>query len=206
MRYERQKELTAFLGIVSVLMIVIVAFITNVFMGGLSKLLILVIVLAASLAAVAALMSIMVSRRLGREREKRRVFLIYACEDLEAARKLAADLRERGFNPWLDIEEITPGQVWQKTVIHALEKSAAAIALVSKYFSKKGFVQEELKVALEILQEREKDISPIIPVRLDDSEVPERLSHIHWVNLFDENGMDLLSKGLSRVTSEGHTA
>jgi len=205
MRYEHLKVFIASLSIASVITAIIVTLRTNMLVGDYSRAFTLSIALAAILAGVAAFMTIIVSRRLTREREKRRVFLIYACEDLEAARKLAVDLREQGFNPWLDVEEITPGQVWQKAVIHALEKSVVAIVLVSKNFSKKGFVQEELKVALEILQEREKDISPIIPVRLDDSEVPERLSHIHWVNLFDENGLDLLSKGLSRITSERHT-
>ena len=72
--------------------------------------------------------------------------------------------------------------------------------LISERLSKKGFVQEEIKVALDTLQERKKDISPVIPVRLDDSEVPERLSHILWVNLFDEGGMERLVEGLRNLT------
>lgn len=201
MRYQRRKEFTALLSVISVFMTIAIALVANIFIGGYySKTFTLVTAFAAILAAMAATMSILISRRLSREREKRTVFLIYAREDLEAARKIAADLREQGFSPWLDVEEITPGQVWQKAVINALEKSATAIVLVSKNFAKKGFVQEELKVALEILQEREKDMSPVIPVRLDDTEVPERLSHIQWVNFFEENGLERLSKGLSRIT------
>jgi len=200
MRYQRRKEFTALLSIISVFMTIAIALVANMFIGGYSKSFTLVTAFAALLAAMAATMSIIISRRLSREREKRTVFLIYAREDLEAARKIAAYLREQGFSPWLDVEEITPGQVWQKAVINALEKSATAIVLVSKNFAKKGFVQEELKVALEILQEREKDMSPVIPVRLDDTEVPERLSHIQWVNFFEENGLERLLKGLSRIT------
>jgi len=200
MRYQRRKEFTALLSIISVLMTIAIALVANIFIEGFSNSFTLVTAFAAFLAAMAATMSILISRRLSREREKRTVFLIYAREDLEAARKIAADLREQGFSPWLDVEEITPGQVWQKAVINALEKSATAIVLVSKNLAKKGFVQEELKVALEILQEREKDMSPVIPVRLDDTEVPERLSHIQWVNFFEENGLERLLKGLSRIT------
>jgi len=156
---------------------------------------------AAGIAALAASISIMGSRRLAREREPRRIFLIYAREDLEAARRLAAELREHGFHPWLDVDEITPGQVWQKAVIRALEESAVALVLVSEHLAKKGFVQEELKVAMETLQEQERDFSPVVPVRLDNSEIPERLSHVQWVNLFEETGMERLLSGLNRVVS-----
>jgi hypothetical protein len=72
---------------------------------------------------------------------------------------------------------------------------------VSEHISKKGFVQKEIQLALDVLQEREKNISPVIPVRLDDSKVPEMLSHIHWVDLFDQQGMARLMSGLSKVVA-----
>jgi hypothetical protein len=75
------------------------------------------------------------------------------------------------------------------------------LVLVSEHLAKKGFVQEELKVAMETLQEQERDFSPVVPVRLDNSEIPERLSHVQWVNLFEETGMKRLLSGLSRVVS-----
>jgi hypothetical protein len=206
MRYERRKEITAALSIISVFIALMAVFFTKTLIGDFSRSLVLITGFAAMVAALAAVMSIMISQRLAKEREKRRVFIIYAREDLEAARNLSANLRELGFNPWLDVDEISPGQVWRKSVINALEKSSMALVLISKNLSKKGFVQEELKVAMGILQEREKDISPVIPVRLDESEVPESLSHIHWVNLFEENGIDRLVKGLSIIAEGKHSA
>ena len=158
---------------------------------------------ASIIAGAAAAGMMMLSRRLAREREERQVFLIYAREDLETARKLTAALREHGFRPWLDVEEIMPGQVWQKAVTRAIEQSAAALVLVSAHLQKKGFVQEELKVALETLQEREEGLSPVIPVRLDDSEVPERLSHVQWVDMSEQRGMERLVSGLRRIVKSG---
>jgi hypothetical protein len=202
MRYIRRKEFTALLSVLSVFIAMTAALITTlVKIDGFTKSFTLITAAAAVIAAVAASMSIMGSRRLAREREGRRIFLIYAREDLEAARSLAAKLKEHGFNPWLDVDEITPGQVWQKAVIRALEESAIALVLVSEHLAKKGFVQEELKVAMETLQEQERDFSPVVPVRLDNSEIPERLSHVHGVNLFEETGMERLLSGLNRVVS-----
>ncbi|MCX5890309.1 MAG: toll/interleukin-1 receptor domain-containing protein [Deltaproteobacteria bacterium] len=199
MRYEKRKEINAILSLLS-LFITLAGVITAGLYLISAKSTILITGFSAILAGLSAIMSIMISRRLKMARERHRVFLIYAREDLEAARKLAAELREHGFKPWLDIEQITPGQVWQKAVIRGLEECAVALVLISEHLSKKGFVQEEMKVALETLQERKKDMSPVIPVRLDHSEVPERLSHILWVNLFEEGGLERLVEGLRNLT------
>ncbi len=202
MRYERRKEFTALLSITSAVMTLGVATVAvyakvSIFHESVTVL----AGIATLLAATAAAMSILWSRRLSKERENQRVFLIYAKEDLEAARRLAGQLRERGFRPWLDVEEITPGQLWQKAVLQALEESAAALVLVSEHLEKKGFVQEELRAALSALQEREENVSPVIPVRLSEAPVPSGLAHVQWVNLFEPDGIDRLETGLRKVTA-----
>ena len=201
MRYTQWKVFAALLSILSVAIAMMAILLANLVFGHFTALIVWIMAGATVIAALAATISIKVSRRLTREREASRIFLIYAREDLEAARKLAADLREHGFNPWLDVDEISPGQVWQRVAIRALEESSVALVLISGHLAKKGFVQEELKVAMETLQGKEKDFSPVVPVRLDDSEIPERLSHIQGVNLFEETGMEHLLSGLNRVVS-----
>lgn len=197
MRYERRKEITAIMSIASVLMMGVILSLPQLGLH-MERSLWLTLV-ATVLAGSAASISIMLSRHLTHERNRRRVFLIYAREDVELARKLAADLREHGFRPWLDVDEIAPGQIWKKSVIRALEESAIALVLVSERLQKKGFVQEELKVAFDTLHESEKDFSPVIPVRLDNSPVPDRLAHVQWVNLFEEGGLERLFAGLSKL-------
>lgn len=199
MRHEWQGAFGGVLSITSVLVALGAAILATFVKGG-AEAFALSTAVAAAIAAVAATLAIISSRRLTREREQRGVFLIYAREDLASAQKIAERLRHHGFKPWLDVEELDPGQVWQKAVIRALERSAAAVVLVSEHLAKRGFVQQELRVALDTLQAKGEDATPIIPVRIDDSPVPEALSHIHWVNLWDENGMDRLVAGLARVT------
>lgn len=199
MRYERVKAYTALLSILSVAITLGVALLTEVSFK--SELFPVIAGVAGVLAATAAYTSILWSRRLARARERKRVFLIYAREDLDTARRLAEFLRERGFRPWLDVDEITPGEVWKKAVLSALEESAVALVLVSDHLGKKGFVQEELKAALGMLQERHRDVSPVIPVRLNDSPVPEALGDVQWVNLFEPDGLARLESGLKKVTA-----
>jgi len=207
MQYQRRKEFAALLTVLSVLGAVFAGIAGNLMFEGITRSFTFITTISAVVAATSALMTIMLSRNLARKREQRSIFLLYAREDLESARMLASELKKHGFNPWLDIDEITPGQVWQKAVFRALEESAVALVLVSEHLMKKGgFVQKELDIALETLQEREKDISPVVPVRLDESPVPERLAHVHWVNLFEENGLERLFAGLNRMMRDTQQA
>lgn len=199
MRYERSKNLLALLSLTSVFITLLVATWANSSQVSLDSVT-SVWSWAAVTGAVASVFTVFISRQLAAKRRKQRVFLIYAREDLDSARHIAEVLREHGFSPWLDVDEINPGEVWQKAVARAIEESAIALVLVSPHLSKKGFVQRELKLALDTLQEQVKDVSPVVPVRLDEAaEVPDELKHVQWVNLFEDAGMEKLVSGLTHM-------
>jgi hypothetical protein len=125
-----------------------------------------------------------------------RVFLSYAREDIEAAERLFNDLKKSGANMWFDRESLLPGQKWKTKIKQAIMDSRFFIALLSKNsVNKKGYVQKELKDALEILDEYPDSAVFLIPVRLDASRpVDPRLHDIQWVDMFPD-----WSKGLSRI-------
>ncbi len=202
MSYERKKEFSALLSVISMLVVVVASVAISLVYDGFDKgSFAFMTGIAAVIAAFAATISIVNSRKLEIEREKRKVFFVYAREDVEAAKKLSSNLKDQGFSTWLDVEQILPGKIWQKAVMKGIEESAVALILISHHLEKKGFVHQEVKVALEALQERDKDISPIIPVRLGDSPVPKDLAHIHWVDLKDDNSFEYLVSGLKRAVS-----
>jgi len=193
MRTENFKILGALASGLSVAVTLGVA--TNLFAD--SRLLTTPLIAATVGAAIAAVMSILSTRYLRRERSKGRVFIIYAHEDQEAAERLYATLNANGFAPWLDKFDIMPGQVWSKSILNAIEGSQVALALISPAsVSKEGFIQKELKTALAVMQGSEEGLSPVIPVRLSDVEVPESLRDIQWVNLFADDGDKQLIRAL----------
>jgi hypothetical protein len=60
---------------------------------------------------------------------------------------------------------------------------------------------------LDVADEQPDDAVFLIPARLEDCAIPERLSERQWVNLFEERGNELLAKALqARATqlSVGH--
>jgi formylglycine-generating enzyme required for sulfatase activity len=62
--------------------------------------------------------------------------------------------------------------------------------------AKRGYVQKEFKLALEVLDEIPEGTIYAIPVRLDNCEIPEQFRDLHWCNLFEEDGFQQLLRSL----------
>jgi hypothetical protein len=104
----------------------------------------------------------------------RRVFLCHASEDKVHVRNAYAELVRGGFDPWLDEKNLLPGQNWEYEIPRALKSSAAVIVFLSRAsVSKRGYVQREFRLAFDALQEISENQIFVIPVRLDDCDVPE---------------------------------
>ena len=150
--------------------------------------------------AYAAAISIYFSRLKQKRLRQRRIFIMYSHADTEYAKKLVGALREAGYNPWYDQDEIVPGQRIAETVSNGIAQSAVALLLVSKNLDlNKELVSRELKAALSSMRSRDDSFSPVIPIRLDDTDVPESLSGVHWLRMGDEAFLERLDKGLKRV-------
>ena len=117
-----------------------------------------------------------------------KVFISYAREDKKVAIKLYNDLKEAGLKPWLDQKKLLPGQNWKHQVESAIKSSDFFIALLSNNsVSKVGYVQKELKRALDILDNYPQGEGFVIPVRLDECKpTNEILTNLHWADLFDD--------------------
>jgi hypothetical protein len=128
----------------------------------------------------------------------KRPFISYAREDSQHARRIYRDLRSVGATPWLDAEELIGGQEWEPAIRRAMRECTHFLALISESsVNKRGFVQRELREALEILDEMPPDQIFVIPVRLDTSSpAHERLKRLHWIDLFPD-----YDEGFRRVTA-----
>ena len=87
----------------------------------------------------------------------------------------------------MDCRSLKPGQNWPLEIDRALNKATFVLAFVSKFsFDRRGYVQRELKVALDKLTEKLADDIYIIPVILDDdSEIPEQLRSLQCIRASD---------------------
>jgi TIR domain len=125
-----------------------------------------------------------------------KVFLCHAHNDKAAVHKLYHRIIKDGINAWLDEEELYPGQDWEYEIRKAILKSDVVIVCLSRAFNKQhGYRHEELKIALEKAYILANDIF-IIPVRLEECDMPESLHHLHRVDLFKTGGYGRLIRAL----------
>ena len=128
-----------------------------------------------------------------------RLFLCHANGDKPAVRELYRRLRDDGFDPWLDEVNILPGSAWRRETTAAVLKSDIVIVCLSREsVGKRGFAQREIKHALDAAEEQPDESIFIIPLKLEECEVPERLSHLQWVNLFERDGYEKLLAALRK--------
>lgn len=131
------------------------------------------------------------------------VFVAYASEDLEIARRLAEALRASDCSPWLDKDRLMPGQNWTQSIERAISDADAFVACFStRSVSKRGQFQSELRHALECAERRPLDEVFLLPVRVELCEVPERIAkQVQYVDLFPdwERGVKRLVRSIRRA-------
>jgi TIR domain/Effector-associated domain 1 len=122
-----------------------------------------------------------------------KIFLCHAVEDKERVRGLHQRLLADGLTPWLDEEDIGAGEEWDPAIRRAIRASRFLLACLSAVSaSKVGFVQKEIRLALDIADEQPEGTIFLIPVRLEDCAVPDRLSRWQRVDLFKPTGYQRL--------------
>jgi hypothetical protein len=132
-----------------------------------------------------------------------RIFLCHSSEDKPAVRSLYSRLRSENFEPWLDEESLVGGQDWELEISRAVRNADIVLVCLSQEsVNKSGFVQREIKSALDVADEQPEGRIFIIPLRLDQSDVPERLRRWHWVNYFDRDGHAKLLRALYKRATE----
>jgi len=127
-----------------------------------------------------------------------KIFLCHSSGDKPEVEKLYKYFSQQGADPWLDSEKLLPGQDWNYEINKALDVSDVILLCLSKKsVDKEGYVQREIRIALDRALEMPEGRIFLIPGRLEECELPRRLQSYQWVDLFTENGMDKLVKSLN---------
>jgi hypothetical protein len=118
-----------------------------------------------------------------------RVFLCHASQDKPVVRELYRKLAaESWIDPWLDEERLLPGQDWNLEIERAVEAADAVIVcLSSRSVVKEGYVQKELRKVLNIALEKPEGTNFVLPLRLDESDVPRQLRDKQFIDYFPKS-------------------
>ncbi len=126
------------------------------------------------------------------------VFISYASPDRERVMPYYDALRSKGFDVWIDVARLKPGQLWDFEIQSALNRAALIIVFVSNNsVSRRGYVQREIKIALDKSMEKLAVDIYLIPVLLDDDAfIPDEVKHIHAVRASAHDCIDKLEDAI----------
>jgi formylglycine-generating enzyme required for sulfatase activity len=133
------------------------------------------------------------------------IFLAHASEDKPAVLALYNRLKQAGYKPWLDKKDLIPGQIWRDEIPKAIKASQIFLACLSaKSANKQGYIQRELRIALDTLGEMLPGTIFFIPMRLEECEIPDlrmsevglNLRDIHRLDYWEEDGFEQLERAI----------
>jgi TolB-like protein/Tfp pilus assembly protein PilF len=118
------------------------------------------------------------------------VFLSYASQDAEAARKICDVLRAAGIDVWFDQSELRGGEVWDQTIRKQIKACTLFVPVISRHTHERreGYFRLEWKLAIDrsnLISATQAFLLPVVidDTREDDEEVPEKIRDIHWTRL-----------------------
>lgn len=124
------------------------------------------------------------------------VFLAHASENKNDVRQLKNSLSSEGITTWFDEDDLPGGVKWREEIPEAIKTSAIFIACISKEaVGKTGYIQKELRHALITYSERPPGEIYLIPLKLDDCDIPALQIPELGIDLRDFQYIDLKKNG-----------
>ncbi|HKY54097.1 MAG TPA: TIR domain-containing protein, partial [Anaerolineales bacterium] len=125
----------------------------------------------------------------------RHFFISYSRTDTRQKQNIVKELRARGINLWVDIENLIPGTpAWEQEVERAIRGAAGIIVLLSPESNNSEWVRREISFA----EQNDKYLFPVLIYGDEDDSIPLRLSNHQRVDLRRnyESGLDGLADAL----------
>ena len=118
------------------------------------------------------------------------VFLSYASQDAEAARKICEALRAAGIEVWFDQSELRGGDVWDQSIRKQIKTCALFIPVISRHTHERdeGYFRLEWKLAVDrshLMTGNKAFLLPVVidATRDDDENIPDRFREVQWTRL-----------------------
>ena len=118
------------------------------------------------------------------------VFLSYASQDAEPARRIADALRAFGVEVWFDQSELRGGDAWDQKIRKQIHECALFVPVISRHTHERreGYFRREWKLAVDRTHDMAEDVAFLVPVVIDDTSdaharVPDKFRDVQWTRL-----------------------
>jgi len=118
------------------------------------------------------------------------VFLSYASQDAEAAKRICEALRRAGIEVWFDQSELVGGDQWDAKIRGKISSCALFIPVISANTQarREGYFRIEWKLAAQRTHAMSDDTAFLLPIVIDDTKdvvakVPAEFKNVQWTRL-----------------------
>jgi Flp pilus assembly protein TadD len=141
------------------------------------------------------------------------VFLSYASQDAEAARKICEALRASGVEVWFDQSELRGGDAWDAKLRKQIKECALFVPIVSANTQarREGYFRVEWKLAAQRTHAMAEGTPFLLPVVLDgiqesDALVPAEFRDVQWTMLSSDPALGQFCVRLQQLAGNGSPA
>ena len=127
------------------------------------------------------------------------VFLSYASQDAEAARRICDALRAVGVEVWFDQDELRGGDAWDHKIRRQIKECALFMPIISANTQARleGYFRIEWKLAAQRTHAMADEKAFLLPVVIDgtreaDAKTPVEFKAVQWTSVGDGAGLVLL--------------
>jgi hypothetical protein len=139
------------------------------------------------------------------------VFISYAAEDREAARRLRDTLAAAGLDVWYDESALSGGDAWDQKIRRQIRDCEYFMPIISANTEarKEGYFRREWRLATERTLDMADDVLFLLPVAIDDTveagaRVPEKFLAVQWLRAPGGHPTPVFTALLERLRAGDH--
>ena len=136
------------------------------------------------------------------------VFLSYASQDAEAAKRICDALRAAGVEVWFDQSELRGGDAWDALIRKRIKECALFVPVISANTQARaeGYFRLEWKLAVDRSHLMADDAAFLFPVVIDDTpdgtaRVPDKFRDVQWTRLNVKDTPETLAARVTKLLS-----
>ncbi|MGD2089970.1 MAG: TIR domain-containing protein [Candidatus Aminicenantes bacterium] len=131
---------------------------------------------------------------------KGNVFISYSSEDFKHVLEVRKKLEEAGLTVWMGAQSLVGGEKWGKELVGFICQADVFVACISStWVDREILAYKEVSVACELEKKLPKEVSFIIPVRLEECNIPRELENRQQVDLHVVPGIETLLKAIRGI-------
>src|SRR5476649_2187260 len=136
----------------------------------------------------------------------RAVFLSYASQDAEAARRICEALRAAGVEVWFDQSELRGGDAWDQKIRREIRDCALFVPIISANTQARteGYFRLEWRLADQRTHLMGKSRAFLVPVCIDDTrdadaDIPDSFAAVQWTRIIRGETLHVFVERISRL-------